>query len=58
MIESLALENANAQCKILTSLLKARSTPLENWIQDTINIESHGHDATWIEVSSRDLKKN
>ena len=60
IIESLAFENANSLCKRIIRPLKARSAPLEEWIQDTINIASHEHDDTWIkEVISRGLiKKN
>ena len=59
IIDSLALENANSQCKRLIRPSKVRSTLLEKWIQDTINIESHNCEDSWIgEVISRVLKKN
>ena len=41
IIESLSFENTNSLCKRIIRPLKARSTPLEEWIQDTISIESH-----------------
>ena len=40
-------------------MLKARSAPLEEWIRDTFNTESHDHDEAWIgQVISRDMQKN
>ncbi|KAL6040552.1 hypothetical protein STEG23_034353 [Scotinomys teguina] len=49
-------DNANVQHKRLIRTLNARLTPLEEWIRDTINIESHNHDDAWIkeEVPPRD----
>ena len=44
IIESLAFENANFLCKRIIRQLKARSTLLEEWIQDIVDIESHEHD--------------
>ena len=44
IIESLTFENANFLCKRIIGPLKARSTPLDEWIQDTTNIKSHNHD--------------
>ena len=59
IVESLAFENANSLCKRISRPLKARSAPLGEWIWNTINIESHEHDNTWIrEVIFRGLKKN
>lgn len=60
IIETMAFENASAQCKRIISSLKAGSALLEDQIQDTINIEAHGlNDDTWIgEVILRSLKKN
>ncbi|KAL6067262.1 hypothetical protein STEG23_006100 [Scotinomys teguina] len=46
--ESLAFENANEACKRIIRPLKARSAPLEDWIRNTVNVESHEHDDTWI----------
>ena len=58
IIESLAFENVNYQCKRIIRPLKTRSAPLEEWIQDTINIESHDNDDAWTgEVISRGLRK-
>lgn len=31
-------------CKTVIRPLKVRLAPLEEWIQDTVNIESHNHD--------------
>ena len=59
IIESLTFENANAQNNRVIKSLKSRSALLEEWIQDTISIESHDHDDVWIaEMFSRGLKKN
>ena len=56
--ESLAFENANSQNKRIIRPLKVRSSSLEEWIQDTINSETHEHDDAWIrEVISRVLRK-
>ena len=44
IIESLVFENVNAQWKRVIRPLKTRSATLEEWIWDTINIESHDHD--------------
>ena len=53
------LKNANSQCKRIIRPPRARSAPLEEWIQDTINIESHDHDDVWIgKAMPRDLKKS
>ena len=58
VIESLTFESANFLCKRIIGPLKARSAPLEECIQNTINIESHEHGNTWIgEVISRCLRK-
>ena len=59
IIEFLAFENANSQWKRIIRPLKARSSPLDEWISGTINTESHDHDDAWIgEVISKGLKKN
>ena len=59
IIESLTFKNANSQCKGVIRPLEARSAPLEEWILDAVNIESHEHNDPWIrEVISRGLKKN
>lgn len=35
-----------------------RSTHIDEWIQTTVNIESHNHDDTWVvEVTSTNFKK-
>ena len=39
--ESLDFKKANSQFKKIIRALKPRSAALEEWIQDTINIESH-----------------
>ena len=39
IIESLAFENANTQCKRILRPLKARSAPIEDWIRETINVD-------------------
>ena len=58
IIKSLAFKNANSLCKRITWSLKAMSAPLEEWIWDTINLDSHEHDDTWIEkVIFRNLRK-
>ena len=48
IIESLAFESVNSLCERVISLSKARSAPMEDWIRDTTNIESHEHDDAWI----------
>lgn len=54
IIEYLAFKNANSQMGD-----QARSAPIEEWIQNTINTESHNHDDAQIaEVISKNLKKN
>ena len=59
IIESLAFENVNSLCRRIMRLSKASSAPMEDWIQDIINIESHDHDDAWTgEVISRGLRKN
>ena len=56
-ILSLAFENANLQCKLMITPLKARSALIEEWIRDTTNTGSHLYDANWIgEVTSKNLK--
>ena len=47
IIETLAFENGNSQCKRVISLLKVRLALL-GMIRDTIDIQSHDHDGTWI----------
>ena len=47
IIEPLAFENANSLCERIIRLLKARSAPLEEWVQDNINIVSHDPDDAW-----------
>ena len=44
IIESLAFENANAQCKRILRPLKARSAPIEDWIRETINVNLYDND--------------
>ena len=39
IIETLAFENANAQCKRILRPLKARSAPIEDWIRETLNVD-------------------
>ena len=60
IIESLTFGNVNFHnmYKRMIRSLKARSAPLEEWIQDSNNIESHDHDDAWIrKVISRCLRK-
>ena len=46
IIEFLGFKNANFLCKRINRLLRDRSAPLEKWIRDTINTESHDKDDT------------
>ena len=39
IIETLAFENANTQCKRVLRPLKARSAPIEDWIRETMNVD-------------------
>ncbi|KAL6091756.1 hypothetical protein STEG23_038198 [Scotinomys teguina] len=59
IIEPLTFDNANSQCNMVIRPLKARSAHIEEWIQDTINIESHNYDDDCVEeLISKGLKKN
>lgn len=58
-IESVAFENANSKCRRKIRLLKLWSTPLEEWVQETFNIEFHDQDNAWVGVVIyKALKKN
>ena len=39
LIESLAFENANLECKKILGPLKVRSAPIDEWILHTMNVE-------------------
>ena len=47
IIDSLVFKKANAQCKWVIRSIKVRSTLSEEWIWDTINIETQDDDE-WI----------
>lgn len=43
MIESLAFENANAECKRAIGPLRVRSAPVYEWIKTAADIEYNAH---------------
>ena len=60
LIESLALENANVECKRIIRPLRTRSAPKEEWIRHIIDIAPHTSNVdTWIgALLSKNIKKN
>ena len=44
LIECLAFENANSECKRVMMPAKARSTPIDECIRQTVDIGSHTYD--------------
>jgi hypothetical protein len=55
----LGFENINSKCKKKVRHLKARPTPIDEWIRSMVDIASHAYDATLIgEVISKSLEKN
>lgn len=53
LIKSLALENAKSECKGVIRSVKARSSPIDEWIRSMTDIRFHGYDATLIGDISR-----
>ena len=54
LVESLAFETVNLECKRVIRALKTRSAPIEEWIKDTADLGSHVYDANIIgEVISK-----
>ena len=49
LIESLAFENANLECKRVIRTLKAKLSPIDKWIRNTADTGSHVNDAALIE---------
>ena len=39
IVESLAYENANIECKRILGPLKIRSAPMDEWVLHTMNVE-------------------
>ena len=57
IIESLAFENANAECKEVIRPLRARSASIDEWIRYTADVGSRLPDMTVIgEAATRHLK--
>ena len=48
VIEFLAFENANAECKEVIRPLRARSASIDEWIRYTADVGSHSPDMTII----------
>lgn len=49
LLESLAFENANIECKKIIGPLKSRSAPMDEWIQHTMNVEAFSYnDEPWV----------
>lgn len=58
IIEVLAFEKANSECKRVIRPLKARSAPIAEWIRNTADIGSHTSDETSIEeIIAKGLRK-
>lgn len=54
----MGFENINSKCKKKVRHLKARPTPIDEWIRSMVDIASHAYDATLIgEVISKRFKK-
>ena len=60
LLESLAFENANTECKKITGPLRSRSAPMEEWIQHTMNIETFSYnDESWVgEAISKVMRRH
>lgn len=60
LIESLAYENANPQCRQVIWPLKIRSAPLEEWVLHTANLECKSQDTgAWVgEAISTGLRRH
>ena len=57
IIESLAFENANAECKEVIRPLRARSASIDEWARHTADTESCSPDMTVIgEAATRHLE--
>ena len=58
LIESLAFETANSECKRVIRSLKMRLTPIDKWIGNAADIGSYIYDGTLIGevISERFLK--
>ena len=55
LIVTLAFENANLKWEWVAGLLNARSTPIDEWINDIVDIGSHVYGANLIEVISKGI---
>ena len=50
VIESLAYENANVECKRILGPLKIRSVPLDEWVLHTMNVDTFDYgNETWVQ---------
>ena len=60
LIESLAFENANLECKKILGPLKIRLAPMEEWILHTMNIETFDYNTeSWLgEAISKGMKRH
>ncbi|XP_049981722.1 uncharacterized protein [Alexandromys fortis] len=58
MIESLAYENANVECKKILGPLRFRSAPLEEWVLHTLDVDTfdYGTEA-WVEEAISNGKR-
>ena len=59
LIKSLSFENTNSECKKLLGPLKVRSAPVDEWILNTMNIETRDNNTeAWIgEAISKVIRK-
>ena len=60
LIESLAFENANLECKKILGPLKVRSAPIDEWILHTMNVETFDYSTeAWVgEVISNGMRRH
>ena len=60
LLESLAFENANTECKKIIGPLRSRSAPMEEWIQHTMNVEMFSYnDESWVgEAISKAMRRH
>ena len=60
LIESLAFENANLECKNILGPLKVRSASIDEWILHTMNVETFDYSTEpWVEGAiSNDMRRH
>ena len=59
LIVSLDFENASLECKKIFEALKVRSTPMDEWTLNTMNVQTFDyHTETWVvEAISKGMRK-